>query len=127
DVLGDRLVWEQTNLLDDVADAAAKLRDLYRHDVATVDEHLAAGRLHESIDHLERGGFAAAARSDEHANIAGGHQQRQNVDGALSSILLADVSELDSGLLHLKVTVRRRGWASAADCRAGPVDTPRPD
>ena len=99
-VLGDGLVRKQADLLDHVADAPPQGAHLDGHDVFAVDEHLAAAGLDQAVDHLQAGRLAAAARADQHADLAGRDQQRQIDDRALRSVLLADVAELDRCLGH---------------------------
>ena len=60
DVLEHGLVREQAGLLDHVADAAAQLDRVARLDVHAVEQDLAARRLDEPVDHLERRRLAAA-------------------------------------------------------------------
>ena len=100
DVLADRLVREQPDLLDDVADAPPQLDDVALGDVLAVDEDLAARRLDEPVDHLQARRLAAAGRPDEDADLAGGHGQAEVVDGAggvlrARVVALRDVAELD--------------------------------
>ena len=91
---------EQADLLNDVANPPPELGDLHAHDVLSVDQHLAAARLDEAVDHLEAGGFAAATGADQHTDGAGRHRQRQVDDSALRPVLLAHVAEFDSCLVH---------------------------
>ena len=77
DVLRDGLVREQPDLLDDVADAAAHLHRVPVGDVTAVDEDPPAGGLDEPVDHAHGRGLAAARRSHQHAQLAGGDVQGQ--------------------------------------------------
>jgi hypothetical protein len=60
DVLGHRHVREQADLLDDVADVQAQLDGVDGVDVAAVDVDGSGAGLDELVDHLHRGGLAAA-------------------------------------------------------------------
>ena len=53
DVVGDRLVGEQPDLLDDVADAAPEYGPLFVKDILSVDEDGPCTRLDEPVDHLQ--------------------------------------------------------------------------
>ena len=59
-VVPDRHVGQQPDLLDDVADAAPKRDRILGHDVATADENLAGRRLDQAVDHLQARRLAAA-------------------------------------------------------------------
>jgi hypothetical protein len=101
-VLADRLVGEEPNLLDHVADAPAQLGHVAGHDVDAVDQNLPAGWLDQPVDHLEAGRLAAARRSHEDADPAGRHRERQVVHGPRGAarprvVALRDVAELDGG------------------------------
>ena len=76
---------EQSDLLDHVADAPAERRDVLGHHVHAVDQDLAAGRIDEAVDHLQRRRLAAARRADEDADLARRDRQRKVVDGAVES------------------------------------------
>ena len=80
-VLADRLVREQPDLLDHVADAPPELDHVGRHHVGVADEDPARCRLDEPVDHLERGRLAAAGRPDEDAHRPGRDIEREVLDG----------------------------------------------
>ena len=79
-VLGDRLVREQADLLDHVADAPAQLDRVDVGHVLAVEEDAPAGRLDEPVDHLHGGRLAAARRPDEHAQLALADLEAEVVD-----------------------------------------------
>ena len=81
DVLADRLVGEEADLLDDVADAPPQVGQLARPGVHAVDQDAPAGGLDQPVHHLEAGGLAAAGRADEHGYSAGGDVEVQALDG----------------------------------------------
>src|SRR4029079_8557405 len=80
DVVADRLMREEADLLDDVADAPPELRQLAGPGVDPVDEDPALGRLDEPVHHLERRRLAASRRAPEDADLASGRPPRE--DGA---------------------------------------------
>ena len=65
-----RLVREQPDLLDDVADAAAQLDRVDVRDVLAVELDPAGGRLDQPVDHPQRRRLAAAGRPDERDQLA---------------------------------------------------------
>ena len=100
DVLADRLMGEEARLLDDVADRPAQVDHVALRDVLAVDEDPPRRRLDQPVDHLEAGRLATARRSDQHADLAGRHLQREVVDGPgdvlrARVIALRDAVELD--------------------------------
>ena len=80
DVLADRLVREQPDLLDDVADLAPQLGGIAVADRPAAEQDVAVGDVDHPVDHPHRSGLAAPRRADEHADVARGHGQRQVVD-----------------------------------------------
>ena len=60
DVVGHGHVREETAALDDVTDRAPELIGILGTDIFTVDRDGARSGIDESVDHLERGGLAAA-------------------------------------------------------------------
>ena len=78
-VLGDRLVREETDLLDHVADPAAQLGEVAGGDVLAVDEDPAGRRLDEPVDHLQRRRLAAAGRADEDADLPGRDREERSL------------------------------------------------
>src|SRR5690606_39239073 len=75
----DRLVREQADLLDDVADAAAERDRIDRRRITAVDGDRARTRLDETVDHLQRGGLAAARGAEEDADLPVGHLHRHPI------------------------------------------------
>ena len=111
DVLADGLVREQPDLLDDVADGSAQIRDLAPGDVLAPDQDPTARRLDQPVDHLETRGLAAARRPDEDTDLARGDFERQILNRTRNarsgvSVLLGDVVKRDGG-----------AWARSSDRR----------
>ena len=113
DVLADREVREQADLLDHVADPAPQLGRGARADALAVDQDVALGQLDHAVREPQRGGLAAAGRTDQHADLAGRHGQREVVDRGLglARIALDDVAVLDRG-------GGRAGGRGAVPCHA---------
>ena len=97
DVVLDRHVREQSDLLEHVADPASQLGDLVVVHAAAVDRDVAAGHRDQAVHELERGRFAATGRSDQDADIAGGNLEGEVLYGRLRTprILLGDAGEGD--------------------------------
>ena len=102
DVLADRHVREQADLLDHVADLAPQLDDGQIADAAAVDADLAGVERDQAVHHLQRRCLAAARRADENAERAGRDLQRQVVDrGRLAAcVALGHVVERDLRSVH---------------------------
>src|SRR5690606_17625315 len=81
DVLGDRLVREQPDLLDDVADAAPQLVGVDGGDVVAVEVDPPRGGLDHPVDEPQGGALAAAGRADEHEDLALGDVEVERLDG----------------------------------------------
>ena len=75
DVLGHGHVREQAAPLKDVADAAPQLDGVHGADVPPVHLDSPRGRLDQPIDHLQRGGLAAARPAQQHEHLPGGDPQ----------------------------------------------------
>ncbi|MNS94377.1 hypothetical protein D3C72_1285920 [compost metagenome] len=91
DVLFDGHVREQADLLDHIADLAAQGHAVDAAGVLALDAHGARGRLDQPVDHLQRGGLAAARRAEEDADLAARHRQRHGVDGThLGAVFLLE-------------------------------------
>ena len=97
DVVGDAHVREQTDVLDHVADLASQLDHVQAPNAPPVDEDVALGHVDQAVDHLHRRGLAAAGRSDEDADLARGHNQRQIAHGSHppARIAFRDIPEND--------------------------------
>ncbi|CAN5256622.1 hypothetical protein BH20ACT8_BH20ACT8_12860 [soil metagenome] len=80
DVVRDRHVGEQADLLDDIADAAAQLVGVDVGDVLAVEDDPARRGLDEAVDQLHRGGLAAAGRPDQDDDLALRDVHRHAVD-----------------------------------------------
>ena len=83
DVVGDRHVREEADLLDHVADPAAELDDGDLADAAPVDADVALVERDEPVHELQRRRLAAAGRADEHAERPGGDLERELVQRGL--------------------------------------------
>jgi hypothetical protein len=99
DVLGDRLVREQPDLLDDVADLAPQVGGVALAHAATADADVAGGDVDEPVDHAHRGRLAAARRPYENTDLPGRDLEREvGDDGRVSAgVGLADGVELERG------------------------------
>ena len=99
DVVGDRAVREQADLLDHVADVAPQLVLVAVAHAAAADEDVAGRDVDHPVDHPHRGGLAAAGRPDEHADLARGHLEAEAVDGRAvgARVALGDLPELQRG------------------------------
>ena len=91
DVVFDRLVREQPDLLDHVADASTQMHRVDVRDVLVLDVDAATRRLDQPVDHAQQRRLAAARRADEHRDLAVGDLERQfaHCDGAVR-VALAD-------------------------------------
>ena len=129
DVVADGLVGKEPDLLDDVADRAAQIRQIAGPGIDTVDEDPAGGRLDQAVDHLERRGLAAARRPDQHADLPGWDRQRKVVDGArrvldARVVALRHVIELDVGRVMVRAGHRDallREWCGHGNRCAVPL------
>ena len=98
-VPGHRHVREEADLLDHVADVAAKLRRVERPHAGVVEQDVALVDVDEPVHHLHRGRLAAAGRPDEDADLTRLDAERQVVEGIarLSRVALRRLAELDRG------------------------------
>ena len=76
-----RLVREQADVLDHVADPAAQLDRVDPRHVVVAEQDPSGARLDDAVDHLHRGRLAAARRAHQHGQLAGGEGQVQLPDG----------------------------------------------
>jgi hypothetical protein len=74
-------VRQQSGVLHDVADAAAKRHWLRVRDVMAVDLDRAGGRVDHAIDHAKERRLAAPGRSNEHRRLTRGNDDAEVVDG----------------------------------------------
>jgi hypothetical protein len=97
DVLRDRAVREQPDLLDDVADLAAQGGRVALGDRAAAEQDVPVGDVDHPVDHPHRGGLAAPGRADEDADLAGRHLERQGIDRGLgrAGVALGRRTELE--------------------------------
>ena len=99
DVLGDGQVGHHAAALHDVADLTAQPGGVTACDVFPADQDPPGGGLDEAVDHLQRGGLAAAGRTDEHHRLPRGDDEVQGVHGGtvLPRIELRQGLETDLG------------------------------
>ena len=95
DVLSDRHVGEQTDLLDHIADVAAQIYLVLIPNIFAVNEDGAAVGFQQAVDHFHGGGFAAAGRADEHHELTVFDGEVQVFEYGCFPIALADVFKLD--------------------------------
>jgi hypothetical protein len=74
-------VWEEADLLDDVADRAAQLGDVVVADLPAVDPDVTARERDQPVDELERRRLAPTRRAHQHADLSCRHCEREVVDG----------------------------------------------
>ena len=77
DVVFDRLVREQPDLLDHVADASTQMHRIDVRDVLVLDVDAAARRLDQPVDHAQQRRLPTSRGADEHRDLAVGDFQRQ--------------------------------------------------
>jgi hypothetical protein len=101
DVLGDRAVREEPDLLDHVADVAPQLVLVGLAHAAAADQDVALGDLDHAVDHPHGGRLAAAGGADEHADLARADLEREVVDRrpVAARIALGGPPELQRGRL----------------------------
>src|SRR5262249_28507859 len=111
DVLVDRLVREQLEVLEHAADVAAQLRDLPRAQAADVtpgDEHPALGGHFVAKQQLEEGGLAGAGRADEEDELALQDLERDVPECEdVAFVRLVDVFETNHEKSGIPVAIRR--------------------
>ena len=89
DVLGDRAVGEEADLLDHVADLTPQPGGVAIAHRLAADQDVALADLDHAVDHPHRRRLAAAGGPDQDADLAGGDLQRQPVDGCHGGIAVA--------------------------------------
>jgi hypothetical protein len=73
DVLAGGQMREQPDLLDHIADLAAKLSRLARQHAAPANQDVAVAQRDQPVDQAHGGRLARARGPDEHAHLAGRH------------------------------------------------------
>src|SRR5665648_359787 len=81
DVLGDGVVREQPDLLDDVADPATQPVGVDVGDVLTLEVDVPTGGLDHAVDESQGGALAAPGRADQDEDLALVHVQGEFLDG----------------------------------------------
>src|SRR5581483_3861945 len=99
DVVADRHVREEADLLDHVADPAAQLDGRQVADAAAVDADVALVEVDQPVDEAQRGRLPAARGPDEDAERAGRDREREAVQRVLlpARVALRDAVEDDLG------------------------------
>src|SRR5690606_28909924 len=78
--------------------------------IDAVDQHLAAVRLHQGVEHAQRGGLAGAVRPEQARDLAVTRAEADAVDGLDRAERLVQVLELD----HCEAPLKSR------KCGVGP-------
>ena len=91
--------------MDDVANIAAQLRGIFLGGILSIDINGAACRLHQAVNHLQRGGLTATRRPDESDQLACRNFEGKVLHGGgvLARIGLGDVIEDDAGTAIARV------------------------
>src|SRR5262245_18464375 len=132
DVLGDRHVRQESDLLDDVADASAERDGVGARDVLILDDDASRIGLDQPVDDAHGRGLAAARRSIQHAGRAARHVEVEPVDGRPRRARegLADVLQPDHSaavpacrrILH-SIAAKNSSVATAKAATASPPTT----
>ena len=105
DVVGDGQMREQPDVLDHVPDGASEADGIPLARVPSFDPDVARVGHQQSIDQLEDGGLAGAARPDERDAGTGIDSQRESVEnGRLARVPERDLAEFDA--IHAKPMIR---------------------
>src|SRR3990172_10483695 len=92
-------MWEQADLLDYIANAAAQPDRVPLYRRFALDAHLAGSRVKQTIDQLHRRGLARATAAEQHQGLARIHCQAQGGEQCASVRQgEADAAKLDGGL-----------------------------
>ncbi len=95
-VLLDRVVREQSDILDRIADMTAQPDHVPCGGIDAIHQNGALVRHQQAIDQLEGGCFAGAAASEQHESFATPDQQAEIRDqSAVMAEPVMDVRELD--------------------------------
>ena len=125
DVLGDRAVGEEADLLDHVTDLAPQLGGVAAAYRLAANQDVALCDLDHAVDHPHRRRLAAAGRPDQDADLTGGDLEREVLDGgdrrvaiALCRACVADGGGAATRLLLVRLVV---GHSARAYTRFGPL------
>ncbi|GBC78414.1 hypothetical protein HRbin08_01907 [bacterium HR08] len=100
DVLRDGEVGEETDFLDDVADAAAEANRIPGCCRTPFDEDFAFGRREQSVDELERRGLPRPAATEKDEQLAAPYLERERRDPRrLPLRAITHVPELDDDVV----------------------------
>ena len=121
DVLSDRLVREEPDALDDVADATTQLRRVHIGDVLAIEDDPSGRRLDHPVDEAQRRGLAAPGRTDEHEDLALVDVQRQLLHGRYGpgGVDLLHAVEADHDRSVGRITVTHHTCWAGVDGRRG--------
>jgi hypothetical protein len=102
DVLAHRLMREQPDLLDHVADLAAQLPRVALEDASAAEQDVAAVDGDHPVDQAHRRRLAGARRADEDADLTRRHREGELADRGhpLAGVTLAHLSQLELGGLR---------------------------
>ena len=92
-------VREQPDLLDRVADLAPQLGGRVAPHALAVEQDVPARDVDHAVHHPHRRGLPAAGGADQHADLPGGHLERERVHGGVvcARVALRRVLELEGG------------------------------
>ncbi|GBC83364.1 hypothetical protein HRbin10_02511 [bacterium HR10] len=100
DILRNGEMGEETDFLDDVADAAAEANRIPGRRRTPFHEDLALGRREQSVDELERRGLPCPAATEKDEQLAAPHLERERSDPRhLPLRAITHVPELDDDVL----------------------------
>ena len=95
-VVGDRAVWEEASLLQDIADRAAQVHGILAGDVAAAHEDGSRGRGDHRVDHPHERRLAAAGGAQKDGRRAAFDGEGKVLDGARAArVGFGDVVEAD--------------------------------
>jgi len=119
DVLGDRHVREEADVLKHVAEPPAQLDRIDRADVLALDPYGSLARLGETVDQPQQRGLARARGADHRHELAGRHLERNAAERALALIDLGDALEADGRRWHRGGHPAERSGCGAIVARSG--------
>ena len=88
DVLGDRQVREQPDLLEHIADAPAQLGGIDRRHLGVEDADRAGGRIDQPVDDLEQRRLAGPGFADDDEELAATDVEPDVADGVVRAALI---------------------------------------